>query len=154
MIFSLMTPDEYAFWLNRSMTEYADDKMKANGYSREEAQEISEKSFNDLLPKGLETPNNFLFTLKSDSAQNLGFLWFAVKGPKGNQKAFIYDFVIEEQFRNKGFGRRALELLDLEAKKLGLKEIGLHVFEFNKTAIHLYESQGYQTTDRVMSKSI
>jgi ribosomal protein S18 acetylase RimI-like enzyme len=154
MNFSLMTPGEYAFWINRAKTEYAEDKMKANGYSREEAQEISEKSFKELLPHGLESPNNFLFTLKNEEALNVGFLWFAVKGTMGNQKAFIYDIVVEEQFRNKGYGRRALELLDLEAKKLGLKEIGLHVFEFNKTAIHLYESHGYQTTDRVMSKSI
>ena len=92
--------------------------------------------------------------MKNDSAQTVGFLWFAVKGPKHNQKAFIYDIVVEEQFRNQGYGRKAMKLLELEGKKLGLKEIGLHVFEFNKTAIHLYESQGYQTTDRVMSKSI
>lgn len=49
---------------------------------------------------------------------------------------------------------RANNLTEQEAKNLGLKEIGLHVFGFNAPAIALYESLGYKTTDLVMAKTL
>ncbi|MFH0749485.1 MAG: GNAT family N-acetyltransferase [Candidatus Gottesmanbacteria bacterium] len=46
-------------------------------------------------------------------------------------------------FRDSGIGRRCVEILISEAKKVGLKLLYLHVFENNPRAIHIYESVGF-----------
>jgi hypothetical protein len=40
----------------------------------------------------------------NENNNKIGVLWVQVK----DQKAFIYDFVIDETFRGKGYGKQAL----------------------------------------------
>lgn len=148
-----MTENEYSHWAPRSRQCYAEDKMRANGYTKEEATKIAEADFNRLLPDGFESKDNYLFTMK-DEDKIIGYLWFMIRGAETNRKAFIADIIVEEEFRGQGYGRKAMKLLEEEVCKLGLKEIGLHVFGFNETAIALYSSLGYQTTDLVMAKKL
>lgn len=149
-----MSTRDYETWVLRSKRNYASDKVRANNLTEREANEIAEKDFLRLLPDGINTKDNFLFTIKSDVDAVLGYLWFSVRGAQDNRKAFICDIIIEEAHRGKGFGRQAMQLAEQEAKNLGLKEIGLHVFGFNAPAIALYESLGYKTTDLVMAKTL
>lgn len=149
-----MTKSDYDHWAPRSRKGYAQDKKRANGYTEEEAAAIAEADFLRLLPEGLGTKDNYLFTMKNDAGGTLGYLWFLVRGAADNRKAFIADIIVEEEYRGQGFGRRAMMLVEDEARKLGLSEIGLHVFGFNDTAISLYRSLGYETTDLVMAKKI
>lgn len=149
-----MSKSEYDHWAPRSRKGYAEDKMRANGYTEEEAHKIAESDFQRLLPEGLETKDHHLFTIKGESDETIGYLWFLVRGAENNRKAFIADIIVEEEFRGQGLGRKAMKLLEDEVRKLGLKEIGLHVFGFNETAIALYSSLGYQTTDLVMAKKL
>ncbi len=44
--------------------------------------------------------------------------------------------------------------LEVIAKELGMKKIGLHVFGHNKVARGLYEKLGYEITNINMIKSI
>lgn len=147
-----MRESDYEFWVARTRAEYRDEKMKANGYTFEEATRISEESFQKLLPQGLKTRDHYLFTVRDSSDQVLGYVWYAMQGALDNRKAFIYDIVIEAPMRGKGVGRAAMKLLEVEARKTGARAIGLHVFGHNRTAIHLYESLEYRTTDLVMEK--
>lgn len=149
-----MTKDEFNHWAPRSRKGYAEDKRRANGYTEAEANNIADADFLRLLPDGLATKDNYLFTMKNEAGTSVGYLWFLVRGAENNRKAFIADIVVEEEHRGQGFGRQAMKLCEDEVRKLGLKEIGLHVFGFNKTAISLYRSLGYETTDLVMAKKI
>lgn len=149
-----MTQEEFDRWAPRSRENYALDKVKANDFTQKEANEIAERDFLRLLPDGPNSKDNFLFSMKNDSKTKVGYAWFSVRGAPDNRKAFICDIIIEESYRGQGLGRRAMLLLEDEVKKLGLKEIGLHVFGFNEAAIKLYQSLGYQTTDLVMAKTI
>jgi len=45
-------------------------------------------------------------------------------------------------------------LLETEMKARGVKRVGLHVFGFNMTAINLYESLAFETTNRQMEKEL
>lgn len=154
MRLAAMTETDFNNWAARSKANYAKDKMRANSLTEAEANEMAETDFLRLLPDGLSSNDNFLFTMKSDDESVVGYLWFAAKGAQNNRKAFIFDIVVEAQHRGKGYGRRAMLLAEEEARKLGLVEIGLHVFGFNRPAINLYESLGYKTTDLVMAKKI
>lgn len=149
-----MTKAEYDLWAPRCKRDYAQDKVRANRYTLAEANEIAEKDFLRILPDGLNSKDNYLFSIKNQQLTNVGYIWFCITGAVNNRKAFIYDIIVEERYRGQGFGKKAMLLIEEEVKKLGLKEIGLHVFGFNETAIRLYQSLGYQTTDLVMAKSL
>lgn len=149
-----MTDADYKFWSERSREAYRDDKMKANGYTREEAQRIADESLRRLLPEGLRSKDNYLYAIRHEQGSVHGYVWFALQGSTQNREAFLYDIVIEEEFRGKGLGRETMKLLEIEVKRVGGKAIGLHVFGHNATAIHLYQSLGYRTTDLVMKKEI
>lgn len=47
-----------------------------------------------------------------------------------------------------------MKQIELKAKELRLKEIGLHVFGHNKAARGLYEKLGYVETNIKMEKSL
>lgn len=149
-----MSEVEYKPWLANSQKSYALEKMKANGLTREEAEKISRESFERLLPEGLKTKDQYLFTAVNGENQNVGVVWFAAQGPSNNRKAFVFDILIDEKYQGKGYGRATMLAAEAEATKLGLKRIGLHVFGHNERAINLYKSLNYEVTDLVMEKGL
>jgi RimJ/RimL family protein N-acetyltransferase len=54
----------------------------------------------------------------------------------------------KEIVRGKGIGHQALQYLEEEIRKQGLKRIELGVFEFNISAIKLYQRAGYKEIGR------
>jgi ribosomal protein S18 acetylase RimI-like enzyme len=149
-----MSESEYSLWSPRCRKSYAQDKMKANGLTKSEAEKIAQEDFKSILPDGLSSKDNFLYSAKDDEHNIIGFVWFGVRGSEDNRRAFIFDVIVEEQFRGKGYGKQIMRMAEAEARKFGLKRIGLHVFGFNVAAIGLYKSLGYHTTDLVMEKEL
>jgi ribosomal protein S18 acetylase RimI-like enzyme len=144
-----MNEIDFAFWSRRSKESYIQDKMRANGYTRSEAEQIAEEDFQTMLHEGLHTHNNFLLKIIKDEA-DVGFLWFCIR----HEKAFLCDFIIEEPYRRKGIGQEAMRSFEGVVKRLGLKKMGLHVFGFNTGAIELYKSLGFVITDMTMEKFV
>lgn len=58
--------------------------------------------------------------------------------------AWIGIIIGEESARGKGIGHLALQFLEEEIRRQGLRRIELGVFEFNTNAIKLYQKSGYQ----------
>ena len=54
-----MTDDNFKVYLNQAIPDYADDKIKAGTWNESEAMVLAEESYNNLLPKGADTPDNF-----------------------------------------------------------------------------------------------
>jgi RimJ/RimL family protein N-acetyltransferase len=63
--------------------------------------------------------------------------------------AWIGIIIGEEIARGKGIGHQALQYLEEEIRKQGLKRIELGVFEFNTNAIKLYQKAGYKEIGRI-----
>lgn len=146
-----MTQSEFDSFLESSIPEYAADKVRAGNWTEGESLVRSRKGYADLLPQGLATPDQHLFSIKeSQSDERLGWFWLAVE--KAN--AFIYDIIIEEKHRRKGYGTQVMHAAEVEAKRLGCNKIGLHVFGFNKAAFALYQKLEYEVTNINMSKII
>ena len=114
----------------------------------------SEKAFQHLLPDGLRSKDNYLFSIVGDEGRSVGYLWFAVQGLENNRHDFVFDFVIFEQYRRRGYGRQAFLALENEVKALGLDDIRLHVFGHNKAARELYRQLGYVETNVNMRKDL
>ena len=149
-----MTQTDFEVWAPRSRQDYADDQIRANGLTKHEAYEFSERDFARLLPDGLSTKDNYLYTIKHSDRKVVGYLWFCIRGADDCRKALLCEIVIDENYRGQGIGKRAMLQFEQEVMKLGLNKIDLHVFGYNENAIRLYQSLGFKTTKLVMSKSL
>ena len=146
---------DFEAYCERAIIEYAEDKVRNGNWSSEEALERSRAEFHRDLPDGLQSKDQFIFSIMEESSrQKLGMLWVNVKTDTPHHPAFIYDFIIEEQFRGKGFGRQALMALDEKLLSMDVESVGLHVFGNNIIAQELYKKAGYGITNINMKKML
>jgi ribosomal protein S18 acetylase RimI-like enzyme len=143
---------EYRVKLSR---DYAQDKVRAGVWSAEEAEDRAARELEELLPEGTATKGHFLYAVRDESIQaTVGNLWLAVLDSSVGRSVWVYDIVIHEQFRRRGYGAITLGLLEEKARELGAGSVGLHVFGHNDAARALYEKSEYGTTSIVMSKRL
>ena len=147
-----MTQPEYETFLERTIPEYAAEHVRAGNWTESESLEKSRKEFEDLLPQGLKTEDNYLYTLV-DGEEPVGMIWVKVKR-QPSISGFIYDVYVNEKFRGKGYGKSLMLLLEEKAREMGLRSLELHVFGSNHVARKLYETIGYETTNVSMSKKL
>ena len=148
-----MDPADFPAYRERSIREYAEEKVKSGNWQESEALEKSRAEFNKLLPDGVNTKNEFIYTIMDESSgQKLGILWVEIKMDETPRRAFGFDFIIYEPFRGKGFGRQALQALDQLLISKDVESMGLHVFGHNVTAFELYKKMGFEITNINMRK--
>lgn len=153
--FRPMTESEFAEYRVRSVAEYAAEKERGEGLSQDEARKVSEESFAKLLPDGIRSRDQFVqAVIEKSTGAWVGAVWFAIRGDGPNRRAYLYDIKLDEAAQGKGYGKGAMLLLEETVLKLGLKEIGLHVFGHNTRARNLYEKLGYRATNIQMSKKL
>ena len=145
-----ITETQFKSYLAKSLKNYADELVVSGVIEKETAFKEAENTFNRLLPKGLDTKDNFLY-YAYEQDKLVGFIWYALQN--GNT-AFIYDFYIEESVRRQGYGRKVMIACEEDAKQKGAKFIRLHVFGHNKAARALYESLNYVPTNIQMRKEL
>lgn len=146
----LMNSTEFQEYLNSAIKSYADSNVQSGNWSEQESFSKATEQYAQLLLDGEKTANNKLFTIRSDG-QEVGMIWLALKP---NNKGFIYDIKIREDYRGRGFGKQAMEDIEKVGREFGIKSIGLHVFANNQIARSLYEKLGYKETSIVMAKEI
>jgi ribosomal protein S18 acetylase RimI-like enzyme len=148
------TPDEYAAWSVQELEGYIDEIVASGALSRAAAEEQARREDAELLPQGLDTPGQLIFRLDVES-QPVGWLWLSLQHPLGDVGVgFIYNIVVDETFRGRGYGREAMRLAEEEAKRNGLRALALNVFGHNKIARDMYLSLGYRETSIRMKKDL
>jgi len=155
VILELMTEEEFGVYRARSVVEYAEDKVKAGSWTEEEALELSEETYRKYLPDGIHSKEQYLYTVREEKGgANIGSVWLDVSDKPAGMRAFLYDIIIEDEYRGQGFGQATMKALDETARSLGAVTIGLHVFGHNQTALHVYQKAGYAITDYTMAKPL
>jgi len=150
-----MKEDEYKEYVKHSSAEYAQDKVASGNWHPDEALMRAKQEFQNELPNGLKTENQYLYSLADElTGQSVGMIWFMLDLKRPIPVAFIFDFVIYESFRRKGYGLKALKSAEQKAGEMGAKRMELHVFAFNTGARALYEKAGYEVTNLNMAKMI
>ena len=149
-----MTASEYADWFEQSITDYAADKVASGQWTPEESLELARKELAELLPLGLETPGNHLFTFVDSQAVAVGMLWFGVKKRFGADIAYVFDIHIRPERQREGHAARTFLALEDEVRQRGLSGIALHVFGHNDPARALYAKLGFQPTNISLFKPI
>ena len=64
--------------------------------------------------------------------------------------AFLDEFFIVSPYRGKGIGRKTIEFLESEARRLDVRAIHLEVERHNKKAQNLYKNYGFMSNDRLL----
>lgn len=73
----------------------------------------------------------------------------------GGRDAFIDELFIEKPYRNKGYGRQVMDLIEEYAKSLNLVALHLEVEEHNTNGLALYRRMGFKgKQSRLLSKSL
>jgi ribosomal protein S18 acetylase RimI-like enzyme len=150
-----MNAKEFAAYVARAIPEFAHDKVASGQWSKASSLELSRQGYDELLPKGLATPENFLFTLREAASQAaVGVLWYAIQERAGQRIAYVYDVLVEAQHQRKGYATQAFQALEGEVRSRGLCGVALHVFGHNKAAQALYAKLGYQPTNINLFKKV
>lgn len=150
-----MRPDAYPRFLDEAVTGYANDNVAAGRWPEAEALELSRAEFSRLLPHGLETPDHRLYEIEDElSGQTVGFVWLAYLSKASMKSAYVYQVVVQPEFRRRGHAQTALQALEAIAAAEGASNIGLHVFEHNPGAQALYALLGYRVNSVNMLKPL
>lgn len=145
-----MTEAYFHTYLQTAQRLYAAEKVKAGNWREEDAETNAKESYEQLLPDGVYSNGHYLYEAVVDG-NTIGMIWFAVQE---NSKGFIYDVLIDEAFRGRGYGRLLLKEAEVEARRAGITALGLHVFAHNERAVQLYQSAGYDVTNIIMEKKL
>jgi ribosomal protein S18 acetylase RimI-like enzyme len=154
VILKPMTATELQRFLEPAIAEYAHAHVEDGLWVETDALEKARKEFYDLLPDGVATPNQYLFTLLNEAQQEVGVLWFAMRESQGQPAAFVYELRIDEPFRRRGYASQAFREMENKVRALGWSRISLHVFGSNRAARDLYEKLGYKATNVIMAKTL
>jgi ribosomal protein S18 acetylase RimI-like enzyme len=151
-----MRADEWDDWRAKAVVDYADDMVRNEAITREQAMAHSAETTDGLLTDGIDTPGHRFFVAEEvSSARRVGHLWF---GPRPRNPdpsvAWLYDVFVEETSRGRGVGRALMQLLEVEARAAGMRRIELNVFGDNAHAQRLYESLAYVEMARQMGKDL
>lgn len=68
----------------------------------------------------------------------------------GGRNAFIDELYLEHEFRGKGIGKRVMEFITEEAKKMNIKGLHLEVERHNEKALSLYRAFQFKDHHRIL----
>lgn len=149
-----MAADDFKAFVDWSIIDYANEKVLAGNWTAAEALDRSRVEFAKLLPEGLATPRQHLYTISDESTgDKVGVIWFEEAG-FAVDTAWLLQLVIWESYRRRGYGEAAMRLLEDQVRQVGLRRIGLHVFGHNAAAQALYRKVGYEVTNINMAKNV
>ena len=148
-----MSEETFRRFVAEEIEEYAQSNVKSGRWGPEVALDTAKREFNRLLPQGRSTPDHHVLQIVApNSAEVVGWLWWAVTERSAIREAFILDIKIFEEFRRRGYARLALQEMERLVRKAGLSRISLHVFAYNQPAQALYAALGFVVTGLNMQK--
>lgn len=146
-----MSAEDYLPFMENLLRGYAASHVRAGRWTAEESLTEARKETEKLLPAGRESPGHYFFTILSDPPEEkVGALWLAID-PRGG---FIYDLMVFEPFRRRGYAEAAMRRLEDVAREKGADKLSLHVFGDNAGARRLYQKLGYAETNVILSKPL
>ncbi len=111
------------------------------------------------LFKRLVKDRNRLVLVAADGGNILGLLVAELQATaplplfRPARIAFVNDVVVARKARRRGLGRALMEGALEWARSREVARVELNVYEANEEAIRFYESIGYRTTRRIMTRS-
>jgi ribosomal protein S18 acetylase RimI-like enzyme len=148
-----LSDDEFDAWFPAMRDSYAQDMARDAGLAPEKAAAMAATQMDALFPGPAPSPQQLVYVLEADG-ERVGELWLCARENVPQPALFIYFVGIDEEHRGKGYGKAAMELVESEARRLGIDTVALNVFGKNEVARNLYRSVGYEENAVSMSKKL
>lgn len=142
--------DDLDRWLPEMWELYRQDLIAA-GFSIAEAQVNVDHHQSNLFVDGRPAPGQHILDVWSDE-DKIGSLWLSQQDAGKSSEWFIYDIVIDDDYRGRGFGRLGMAAAEEFVRARGGTKLGLSVFGFNTVARQLYDSMDYKVVSVSMVK--
>lgn len=144
-----MSPLEYSDWRQDAILGYANDLTVSGSHSLAEAMQRSVTQFDELMPDGLDTPDQSFWIVES-GRDPVATIWLIHH--RAPDMSFVCDVEVREAQRGRGYGRGAMLIAERSALAVGDTQLGLNVFGHNQVATNLYTSLGYQVVEQTRSR--
>lgn len=148
-----LTEEELSEFIVGDVERYVEERVKS-GEPPDTARRIAHEQSETLFPNGAPADGQLLFRVLDNEGTAVGTLWIGPQHADHPGSFWVWDVRIEEAHRGKGYGRAAMMLAEVEARRHGATELGLNVFGHNQVARQLYESMGYTATAIRMKKDL
>ncbi|MFE4519830.1 GNAT family N-acetyltransferase [Kitasatospora sp. NPDC056783] len=152
-------PADLDDWLARSAASFRRSLVES-GLTEEQARaRTGGDDPPNPVPQGVETPGVVLRRLyDADGTEGpYGSIWVQLRLrdlPDGEPLAWVMGVEVTPAHRGRGHGRALMLLAERECLAAGVRHLGLNVFTHNATAVRLYESLGYEVTERLYGKRL
>ncbi|MFF9361215.1 GNAT family N-acetyltransferase [Streptomyces griseoluteus] len=143
-----MTEAEFTVWQEAERERYAGEWIE-RGVPEADAHAKARRDHATVLPDGLATEGAWFGVLEHEGIP-VGHVWL---GHREGER-WIYDIQTDEARRGRGHGRALMLLAEARTITGGGRVLGLNVFAGNTPAERLYESLGYGTTYRTLTKPL
>jgi ribosomal protein S18 acetylase RimI-like enzyme len=148
-----MTQAEFERYLEHAIEDYAQAHVKAGDGDLAEMLVASKADYDSLLPEGLASKNQHLFSVFAEQVpEPVGLVWFESRERRGKKSAYIYDIQVRPELRGKGYGSATLRAVDARLREMGIGRVSLNVMGWNTRARELYEREGYTVAGIGMHK--
>lgn len=149
-----MLAQDFPRWREHFVAAYAAEQVRHGHWSESVSLREADRALSMLLPDGLRSSENFLFTVKADDGADAGALWVRPGERAMGAIWLIYDLVIWPEYRRRGHAARALLMLEMAAQRYGLRGLAVHVSGLNRSAQDLYVKLGYRPIANDMFKPL
>jgi len=140
--FREMNHEEYLEYKEYVVNELADALVKGGFVEASNSFEQALKEQNEVLPNDGKTEKNYLYIIENE-VNDIGFIWFGELEIKNEKIAYLFDVMIKDEYRNKGYAYDSMIEIENRMINLGYKKVQLYVLAENDMAIKLYTKCGY-----------
>lgn len=144
-----MTQERFERFRQEGIEDYAHAIFGAGGFAGiEDARRASTQQHEELLPSGLQSPGQLLWSAFDPAARadEVGILWIEERPDHG----FIYDIAVDPGHQRKGYGTQMLRAGAAVMRDGGRNALWLNVFGHNSDARRLYEREGYAVNEEIL----
>lgn len=152
--FAPMSDEDFAAFLRKSIPEYAYDQTRSGNWTATEAMGKARAEFQQMLPNGPHTPNQYLRVILDERDRKIGMVWYFVDTRGERYKAFLIDFFFFSEDRHKGYEKEAFAVLEDELRALGVRRIELQVFAHKFDEVALYRNNGFTETSIFFARDL
>ena len=104
-------------------------------------EKLHKKRFNKI---SIEFKAKPISLVSEEDGKLVGFIWGNYLKYAAFRYVIIEDLFVEKEFRNKNIGRKLIEELVKESRRLGAHEIFVTTEKENRNAIELYSKSGFK----------
>lgn len=150
-----MTREQFAAYREGAERGYAEAILSSGSGTPEEADAKAAEDFGRLLPDGLDSEGQRLWTAVDDSlGEQVGMLWLGFRETSEGLSAFGFDLEVRHDLRRRGYATSIMQAAEQVCRELGVVRVGLQVFGDNPGAQALYERMGFEVTSTQMAKRL